>query len=77
MAKEKPEFELNRLRTELRKARQDEIFGGLSPLLNALDSTEGAGIYCMILHRLTFACPSTPRPGISINSVHFPTDTRG
>ena len=31
MAKEKPEFELNRLRTELRKARQDEIFGGLSP----------------------------------------------
>jgi len=31
MAKEKPEFELNRLRTELRKTRQDEIFGDLSP----------------------------------------------
>jgi hypothetical protein len=31
MPKEKPEFELNRLRTELRKTRQDEVFGGLSP----------------------------------------------
>jgi hypothetical protein len=31
MPKEKPEFELNRLRTELRQSRQDEIFGGLSP----------------------------------------------
>jgi hypothetical protein len=31
MPKEEPEFELNRLRTELDKALQDEIFGGLSP----------------------------------------------
>ena len=31
MAKEKPESELNRLRTEQRKTRQDEVFGGLSP----------------------------------------------
>ncbi len=30
-AKEKPEFELNRLRTELGKARQDEILGGCRP----------------------------------------------
>ena len=31
MPKEKPEFELNRLRTEVDKALQDEIFGVLSP----------------------------------------------
>lgn len=31
MPKEKPELELNRLRRELGKARQDEVFGGLSP----------------------------------------------
>jgi len=30
MSKEKPELELNRLRTELGRTRQDEIFGGLS-----------------------------------------------
>jgi hypothetical protein len=31
MPKEKPEFELNRLRAELSRARQEEVFGGLSP----------------------------------------------
>jgi hypothetical protein len=31
MPKEKPEFELSRLRAELSRTRQDEIFGGLSP----------------------------------------------
>jgi hypothetical protein len=30
MAKEKPESELKRLRTEQDKTRQDEVFGGLS-----------------------------------------------
>ena len=60
----------------------------LRSLLNASDSTEGAGICCMILHRLTFGCASTPRAsaelpqtvgpaGFCINSGHFPSDTRG
>jgi hypothetical protein len=31
MAKEKPESELKRLRTEQEKIRRDEVFGGLSP----------------------------------------------
>jgi len=31
VAKEKPESELKRLRTEQEKTRQDEVFGGLSP----------------------------------------------
>ena len=31
MPKEKPEFELNRLRAELSRTRQEEVFGGLSP----------------------------------------------
>ena len=31
MPKEKPEFELSRLRAELSRTRQEEVFGGLSP----------------------------------------------
>jgi hypothetical protein len=31
VAKEKPESELRRLRTEQEKTRRDEVFGGLSP----------------------------------------------
>ena len=31
MLEEKPQFELIRLRKEQNKARQDEVFGGLSP----------------------------------------------
>ncbi len=31
MPKEKPEVELRRLRAELSRARQEEVFGGLSP----------------------------------------------
>ena len=31
MPKEKPELELNRLRAELSRTRQEEVFGGLSP----------------------------------------------
>jgi len=31
MVEEKPQFELTRLREEQNKARQDEVFGGLSP----------------------------------------------
>ena len=31
MPKEKPEFELKRLRAEQGKTRRDEVFGGLSP----------------------------------------------
>jgi hypothetical protein len=31
MVEEKPQFELTRLRKEQNKARQDEVFGGLSP----------------------------------------------
>jgi hypothetical protein len=31
VAKEKPESELKRLRTEQEKTRRDEVFGGLSP----------------------------------------------
>jgi hypothetical protein len=31
MPKEKPELELNRLRAELCRTRQEEVFGGLSP----------------------------------------------
>lgn len=36
MAKEKPESELKRLRTEQSKVRQDEVFGGLSPAERAV-----------------------------------------
>jgi hypothetical protein len=32
MAREKPESELKRLKQEQNKARQDEVFGGLSPV---------------------------------------------
>jgi len=32
MPKEKPEFELSRLRAELSRTRQEEVFGGLSPV---------------------------------------------
>jgi hypothetical protein len=45
MAKEKPESELKRLRTEQNQTRRDEVFGGLSPAERAAYDRKSKRIY--------------------------------
>jgi hypothetical protein len=45
MAKEKPQSELTRLRTEQEKTRRDEVFGGLTPAERAEYKRKSERIY--------------------------------
>ena len=45
MAREKPESELKRLRTEQNQTRRDEVFGGLSPAERAAYDRKSKRIY--------------------------------